>query len=55
MIVFQQPIWPTNPVKKNYPTEGDQVPNFSFELGKGKPHLFSEYNNKTVYLVFFAT
>jgi peroxiredoxin len=55
MIGFLQSTWASDPVKKNYPSEGDSVPNFSFEFEKGKTHSFSEYNNKTVYLVFFAT
>jgi peroxiredoxin len=55
MVAFIQALWATDPVTKNYPSEGNAVPNFSFELEKGKTHLLSEYNNKTVYLVFFAT
>jgi peroxiredoxin len=55
MIAMQPAIWAADPVKKNYPSEGELAPNFSFELEKAKPQLFSEYNNKIVYLVFFAT
>jgi peroxiredoxin len=55
MVAFFQGAWSTDPIKKNYPTEGNQAPDFNFELEKGKTHLLSEYNNKTVYLVFFAT
>jgi peroxiredoxin len=55
MVAFSQAIWATDPVKKIYPSVGKHAPDFSFELEKGKTHLLSEYNNKIVYLVFFAT
>jgi len=55
MVAFNHALWATDPEKKNYPTVGNPAPNFSFELEKGKTQFLSEYNNKTVYLVFFAT